>query len=614
MNNKKGEEFGCTMLPYGIVGNCNTAALIRKDASIDWMCFPTFASPSIFARILDRHKGGTCRIVPKGTYKIQQQYIPNTAILETVFTGKKARFAVYDFFPRYRKLLKNKHDKLYRQNRLIRIIKPLKGTPNIKIIYEPRPNYAKDECELRQESEQLVTCATKEDISLISNVHKDILETQEYFPLQHTHYLVIGTPDDAHAFTVKHCQQLMNATKRYWERWVRSMTLPEMHKDTIIRSAITLKLLTYSRTGAIIAGASCSIPEQLGTERVFDYRFCWLRDAAMTADALKKIGRDHESKKLIDFIMTVGRKKHLQIMYGINGETDLHEQVLDHLEGFHGTGPPKLGNPAHSQKQNDIYGEIIDIMYLYYAYYEYEKRMPEKYWVFLRKLVREIKKHWRQKDSGIWEFRGKHEHYTHSVMMCYVGIDRAIKIALHFGKQKYADEWCFLRDEILRTLMKHYNPEKKTFTMYRGGNELDASVLLLATHEVLPGHDPRMINTVKTIYKELKNGNLVQRYNTPDDFGKPRSAFTICAFWLVEALWYVGEEEKARKLYNNLLKYGNHVGLFSEDIDIKTKKQLGNFPQGYTHIAIINTSILLSEWSAKRKKIDFDKLPKKRIW
>ncbi|MFH1682959.1 MAG: glycoside hydrolase family 15 protein, partial [Candidatus Woesearchaeota archaeon] len=370
---------------------------------------------------------------------------------------------------------------------------------------------------------------------------------------------------------------------------------------------------TFSPTGAIVAAPTTSIPEEVGSERTWDYRFCWVRDAVLCADSLKKIGRRYEAKKLLGFFLNrVLSEKHLQIMYGIHGEVKLEEKELGHLAGFKGSKPVRVGNAAHDQIQHDIYGEMIDLIYLYFVYYQYEKKMGQKYWKFLSYLVKKIKKEYAQPDSGIWEFRGILRHYTYSKFMCYIGVDRAIKIAQCYGRDKLVQQWLPLKEKLFVDICKKgFNQEKKAFTMYYGSKDLDASLLHMAYHEFLEKNDPRLISTVKAIYHNLRNDYLVQRYKVEDDFGKSKSAFTICSFWLVDALWYIGEVGKARKLFNKLVKRGNHLGLFSEDIDIKSKKLLGNFPQAYVHLALINSSILLSEWSAKRKKIDWSLIPKK---
>ena len=549
-------------------------------------------------------------ILPKGKYKITQHYIPYTAILETIFESSKHSFKVVDFFPRYRKLLRRKQETLIKQNRLIRIITPIKGKPMVRILYDPHPKYAQETCSFQEVEGSLVCNASKEsEFGLISNIsYADILESREVELVQ-TKYLVVGSRGNAADFSVRICQQLHTATKRYWERFVKELNLPEQNKDHIIRSAITLKLMTYSETGAIIAAPTTSIPEQIGTSRTWDYRYCWVRDATLAADALKKIGRGYEAKKLMGFIINNAlRDDHIQIMYGIHGETRLREEELYHLVGFKDSRPVRIGNAAYKQLQHDIFGEILDLIYLYFVYYEIEKKLTHKYWRFIRYLVNQIKFSWERKDSSIWEFRDRYDHYTYSKFMCYLGLDRAVRLAQHFHREQDLKEWLELREEIRNDLLsKGYSEEKKSFTMVYGGKDLDASLLRMACHEFLEADDPRIISTIRAVERELRSGYAVQRYSVEDEFGKSTSAFTICSFWLVEALFYIGEVQKARTLYNRLLRHANHLGLFSEDTDLQTGKMLGNFPQAYTHIALINSSLLLSEWSSKQKKYDVRK-------
>ncbi len=598
------------MLDYGIVGNCKTAALIKKNGAVDWFCFPTFGSPSIFAKLLDEQRGGSLQIIPKGRYRITQKYIPHTAILETLFEAPKKAFKIIDFFPRYRKLLRKKNEILVKQNRLIRILKPLKGKPVVRIKYDPQPNYARDQCSF-QEVDGSLLCTTPEglEFGIISNIPYTMLLESKEIELSQAYYLIIGNRGNAADFSVRKCYRLRTATRKYWENWVGTLVLPEQNKEQIIRSAITLKLLTYSETGAIIAAPTTSIPEQIGTPRTWDYRYCWVRDAALAADSLKKIGRGYEAKKLMEFIIRNAlRDDYIQIIYGIHGETRLVEEELHHLAGFKDSRPVRIGNAAYKQLQHDIFGEILDLMYLYFVYYEIEKKLTFKYWRFIRYVVNQIKFNWERKDSSIWEFRDRYDHYTYSKFMCYVGLDRAIKLAQHFHREQPLKEWLELREEIRTDILSRgYSEEKQSFTMTYGGKELDASALHMAYHEFLEPGDPRMVSTVKTIYKKLRRGCFVQRYSMEDELGVSTSAFTICSFWLVEALFYIGDVEKARALYKSLLKHANHLGLFSEDLDLKTGTLLGNFPQSYTHIALINASILLSEWGTKRKKYDVKK-------
>jgi alpha,alpha-trehalase len=603
------------MLDYGIIGNCKSCALVKKDSSIDWMCYPTLSSPSVFAKILDEEKGGNFKIIPNEKCEIKQEYIKNTNILETYFKAKEFEFKIIDFFPRYNKILANKKQKIIKENRLVRIIEPIKGIPKLKVVFEPKLNYALSKTKLIESEKSIDISDDKTKLKLMTNIYLNKVLKKEEFELRKRIYFIFGEPTDPKEYDLRKCSQLLLHTKRYWENWSNNLILPEFNKEIITRSALCLKLLTYSESGAIIAAATTSIPEEIKSKRTWDYRFCWVRDSTMTADALNKIGRSHEAKKLIEFIMNrVIKDDHLQIMYGINGETKLEEKKLNHLSGFLGSKPVRIGNAAFNQNQNDIYGEIIDLLYLYYVYYELEKKMTKKHLNFLKFLVNQIKFNWYKKDQGIWEFRGLKKHYTFSKMMCYIGVDRAIKIAQHFKHDEFANDWIILLEEIREEIFKKgYNKNVESFTLFYGSKSLDASLLLMAYHEFLNKSDQRLINTIKNIYNELRNGDLVKRYDIKDDFGKTKSSFTICSFWLVEALIYIGEKSKAKRLFESLLKKSNHLGLFSEDIDIKTKKLIGNFPQAYTHIAIINCSILLSEWSTKRKKIDWSSIKRKWI-
>ena len=606
------------MLDYGIIGNCLTCALIRKTGSVDWMCFPDFASPSVFGKLLDAKQGGSLDIRASG-FSTTQRYLEDTAILETTFESKdgKESFVVYDFFPRYKKLTKKDSKQLVKTNQLVRIIKPLKGKPTIKVHFDPKPNYALEVFDFKIEKDRLLCESPNNSFCLISNIPFETLLEKGQVVLDRTKYLVFGDSEkDGAPFSVKTVNDLMRATRRYWKEWVKTLVLPEKNRNKIVRSAITLKLLTYSPTGAIVAAPTTSIPEEVGSERTWDYRFCWVRDAALTVDALKKIGRDYEAKKLLEFIIkNVQYNDFIQIMYGIHGETRLREYFLPHLEGFKGSKPVRVGNAAYNQIQHDIYGEILDVMYLYFSYYRYESRMTKKYWRFIVFLVNQIKFTWDKPDSGIWEFRGLMRHYTFSKFMCYVGVDRAIKMAQDYKRTERLQEWIELRDEIKEDILKNgYNTDVEAFTMFYGADVLDASLLQLTYHEFLEETDPRIINTIKAIYNTLRHDYLVKRYDDDDDFGKSGSSFTICSYWLVDALFSIGEEEKARNIFDKLIKHGNHLGLFSEDIDIKTKKLIGNFPQAYTHIALINSSLLLSEWSTKRKVIDWSQLPRRKRW
>jgi GH15 family glucan-1,4-alpha-glucosidase len=606
------------VLNYGIVGNCKTCALIDTRGRVAWMCFPDFDSPSVFAKLLDTTQGGYFEIVPRGNYTISQQYVEHTNVLETVFESPERAFKVIDYFPRYKKLLPTKKNKVFKQNALVRIVKPIRGKNIVRVVYNPRLNYARGTTNLKITRHGLRAFNHKQSIYLRTNADYQKILNREPFELKGITVFTMGNERGAD-ITPARCMTLLKATKKYWLRWVDTLVVPEAHKDIIIRSALTLKLLTYSETGAIIAAATTSVPEQVGTVRTWDYRFCWTRDSVFTVDALTKIGRDHEAKRLMEFIIdnSLKKKQGIHILYGIHGETELPEKKLTHLAGFKNTKPVRIGNEAYNQTQMqlDVYGELIDLMYLYYMYYAYEKKMTRKYWRFLTYLVRQIKQNWNREDSGIWEFRGIQKHYTYSKLMCYVGVDRAIRLAQYFDREKLVDRWLPLRERIREDVLKHgWNARKRAFTMYYGGDDLDATSCLFTYHEFLEYNDPRIIATIKRIYYGLRTGELVRRYSMKDDFGISKSAFIICSFWLVDALYSIGDVQKAKRLFEKLVKLSNHVGLYSEVADIRTKRLVGNFPQAYSHIALINSSILLSEWSAKRKRIDWETIPCKRQW
>lgn len=589
------------MLDYGIIGNCHTCALISRDGSIDWMCYPTFSSPSVLAKLLDEQIGGSLSITPSRNSTIKQQYEKDTAILETIFSNEEFAFKLVDFMPVAADALINTS-----HNVLIRMIVPQRGTPEVTLTVDPRPGYGETE-PTHAENDGIHTYTSgQSSIQLYSSLNDSKLFSGEKITFDRPSFIIMGDlPDDVRQYTIKAIKQYLADTRTFWNGWVDSLTLPRQHRDRIIRSAITLKLLTYEKTGAIIAAPTTSIPEQLGTSRCFDYRYCWVRDAAYAVDAFKKIGRDREARRFIDFMLVNMISYYdLQVLYGIDGEKELEEYTLDHLEGFRGSTPVRVGNAAYDQEQHDIFGELLDILYLHYVYYGNESELDSVHWNFVLWLVRQIDSIWNQPDAGIWEFRGDKRHYTYSKMMCYVGVDRAMRIAEHFNKPEKVKEWDSLRRVIFAGMMEYgYDQQKRSFTISYDSESLDAALLQMAYHEMFPPDDKLLAGMVEAIRDELSNGPFVKRYIVPDDFGSLKSAFTLCTFWLIDSLVYIGKRDAAQRLYDEILGYGNRLGLFSEVIDPFSKAMLGNFPQAYTHIALINTSILLSEWSVKRKHL-----------
>ena len=362
----------------------------------------------------------------------------------------------------------------------------------------------------------------------------------------------------------------------------------------VLRSAITLKLLTFEKTGAVLAAATTSIPETIGEVRNWDYRFCWIRDASMVIKIITKLGHQRIVKNFIDFIVDLipTKNEKLQIMYGIDGQKILTEKTLDHLSGYKNSKPVRVGNAAYSQKQNDIYGILMDAIHFQIEKYKEDNYMHEQLWSIVKSVVWVVKKNWKKPDKGIWEFRNEDQHFTFSKLLCWVAIDRAIKISDLIQGGIKGKKWIKLRDEIKNDIMKNaWNSDKKAFTQSYGSEDLDASVLLMESYGFINAKNQMYISTVEAIEKELLYNGLLFRYKNSDDFGEPKSSFTVCTFWFINSLFKIGEKDKAKRLFKKLLSYSNHLGLFSEDIDFKTKELLGNFPQAYSHLALIETAI-----------------------
>lgn len=583
-------------LNYGIIGNCKTAALVSEKGSLDWLCLPEFNSSSFFAKILDENKGGHFSIEVENSYKMSQNYIRNTNILVTRFNNSKDIFEVIDFMPRY---LNNSHG-YYAPPDIIRYIKYISGNPSFKVHYNPRLEFAKYPTKTEIQKRYIKSYTTKgpydsaylyTDLDMNMVVNGDVIQLKKdaFFLFSYNQKLLKQTCERAYL-------KLMR-TKVYWLNWSERTKSFVKYNNEILRSALVLKLLSYDKSGAVLAAATTSLPETIGEIRNWDYRYCWLRDSSMVIKVMSFLGHQNVASRYLRFIIDIipDKDEKIQIMYGINHERRLTEIILDHLAGYKGSAPVRIGNDAYRQKQNDIYGILMDVIYQQFKVFETSLENSEALWTITRSIVKIVKRNWKKPDRGIWEIRSGHQHFTFSKVLSWAAIDRALKIARLIRKSDYEKEWKKVADKIKADILENaWNEKLKAFTQYYGSSDLDASNLLMEAYGFIDAGDPKFINTVKATEKHLCRDGLMYRYKNKDDFGLPSSSFTICTFWLIDSLYKIGEKEKAEKMFEKLLSYSNHLGLFSEDIDFKTKRLLGNFPQAYSHLALIETAINIS--------------------
>ena len=580
-------------LNYGIIGNCKSSALINEDSSIDWCCLPQFDSSAIFCKIIDNHIGGSFKVEADDSYIITQQYINNTAIVRTNFKNEKNEFEVLDFMTRY----KLDDQNFYSPPEIQRLIKPIKGLPKIKVLYNPTLEYANGKTKTYEKEDFIVSVfdeASYETLFLYTDIEKKkILENKE-FELSKSVYLNLSYNEKIDLPSLSKSEEEFKKTQEYWLNWCKKSPSFKSYNKEITRSSITLKLLTFEKTGAVLAAATTSIPETIGEVRNWDYRFCWIRDASMVIKIIAKLGHQRIVKNFIDFIVNLipNKNEKLQIMYGIDGQKNLTEKILKHLSGYKNSKPVRIGNAAYIQKQNDIYGILVDAIHFQIERFKDISYKHEQLWSIVKSVVWVVEKNWKKPDKGIWEFRNEDQHFTFSKLLCWVAIDRAIKISNLIKNGRKSEKWKILREEIKNDIhLNAWNPKIKAFTQSYGSDFLDASVLLMESYGFIDCKDPKYVDTVKAIERELLFDGLLFRYKNNDDFGEPKSSFTVCTFWYINSLFKIGEETKAKNLFDQLLSNSNHMGLFSEDLDFKTKKMLGNFPQAYSHLALIETAM-----------------------
>lgn len=597
-----------TYLPiedYGVIGDLYTVALVGKNGSIDWCCLPDFDSPSVFAAILDAAKGGFFRIAPVETpgMDLKQMYFPNTNILITRFLTGDGVSEIIDFMP-------IKHTgSAPSEHHLVRAVRVVNGSLSFELECRPAFNYARDAHTVQLSRDGVAFHS--EDLDLVLSSSIPLEEDGQggahaRFTLhegQWAYFFLESASDHAlipHQPTQGEYQDSFVATQHYWHGWISQCRYQGRWREMVQRSALILKLLTYAPTGAIVAAPTTSLPEGIGGVRNWDYRFTWLRDSAFTLNSLLILGFTQEAEAFMTWI--VGRIEELeaggslQPMYTIHGGHDMTEIVLDHLEGYHQSRPVRIGNAAYTQKQLDIYGEVMDALYIFNHYTE---NMSHTGWVHVCQQLDWLSKNWQSTDEGIWEVRGGTQHFLHSRVMSWVAFDRALRIARERGLPAPEDQWIAIRAQIYNEIMdKGWSEKKQSFVQYYGGDAIDASALLISLTKMTAAADPRMLSTIDRIQRELSRPPHVYRYNVEasasDGLPGEEGTFSICSFWLVEALARAGRVEEAELALEQMLTYANHVGLYAEEIGMGGEA-LGNFPQAFTHLSLIEACYFVDQ-------------------
>ncbi len=577
------------LLNHGAIGNGRLLALVNPDTSIDWLCMPRFDSPSVFARILDDTKGGSFAFESEGM-RTTMAYARNTNVLRTEVETVDGRFEVYDFAPRIPMGLS-----VEAPLEVHRLIRPLSGVPRIRVRFRPAPDYGRAHVECVPIGAGLEIRGGPSRLFLRSNIPPDYIESGFPFRIDRPVYFVLSGGRPTEVDSTASVERALELTVAGWRQWAKTCGLPTFAPDAVLRSALCLKLHAFSDTGAIIAAATSSIPESLDSVRTWDYRFCWLRDAAFVVEALRRLSHFGEGEAFVRFLRDVADAGPLQPLYGIGGERDLVEELLPHLSGFEGVGPVRVGNDAYRQNQHDLMGELIlcleTIITDPRVVYEDRSVMA-----LVDRLVTEAIQLSELEDTGLWEYRTMPRHYTFSKVMCWVAAHRGAQLAELFGRPEQVTHWrTWSEKERQRILARAYNEDLGYFTQTLEGQHPDASNLLLPTLGIIEPSDPRFVSTVRAYERLLVEHGLMLRYKHPDDFGATTSAFTICSFWWVEALAMMGEVDAAVSLFNRLLGHANPLGLFSEDIEPQSGRLLGNFPQSYTHVGLIHAAITIGE-------------------
>jgi GH15 family glucan-1,4-alpha-glucosidase len=596
---------------YGIIGDCRSAALISACGSLDWLCWPWFDSPSLFAAILDVERGGFWRIAPAGEYTTTRRYLPDTNILETEFQTSTGRLRLTDCMPVYETDYERKN--MVADREILRVVECTSGKVSLDGVYSPAPQYGNRRSRWNHQKMlgirvEFVGGAVWLRSDLDWRVQKEHAVCNAVIRAGERKYCSLVFMEHGPAVLSslgKWSDASLSQTIAWWQRWSARCQYQGPFREQVVRSALALKLLNFAPSGAIVAAPTMSLPEAIGGSLNWDYRYCWLRDASMTVAALFGLGYHDEAEAFIEWLLhsTNLTQPRLRVMYSVYGRRAQTERELNRWNGYRNSRPVRAGNGARDQLQLDVYGEVVSATA---QLDEFNKSIDHSSTNVLRGIGKYVRDHWRLPDKGIWEPRTPDQHHTHSKLMCWVAMDKLLKLrdkgllkSLDYQKVKQA------RDEIrLEIEQKGWNEAEQSYTAIFGGNDVDASLLLLSKHEFEPAGSPRMRSTYSRIQKELGAGpGLIYRYR--DDLSPGEGAFGICCFWAAEYLALGGGTmEEAEAEFRRLLDYANDLGLYGEEIEPETGAVLGNFPQGFTHVGLINTALTLTERQAQANRAE----------
>ena len=588
-------------LDLGLIGNSRTSALIDRQARIVWWCYPHFDSNPMCCSLLRPvlndaapEAFGFTDVLFPDSHTVRQVYQRNSAILQTRMEDSAGNLIdIIDFAPRF-----YRHGRMFAPAMLVRIIKRVSGRPRIGVRMRPALNYGADRASVRSGAHHTTYYGGAQSMRVTTDAAVTALTEEKLFFLHDSVTLLMGPDETVDGTPSEIGRSFYESTMAYWQRWVRNLAIPFEWQEVVIRAAITLKLNAFDDTGAIVAAVTTSIPESANSGRNWDYRYCWLRDAYFVVNALNQLGVTATMQRYLEYILNLiadSRDMPLQPVYGIRRETHLDETLAENLPGYLAMGPVRVGNQAWHQVQNDVFGAAI--LASTHAFFDSRLERPAGRQMFadLERLGQQAIRVYQQVDAGIWELRGSQRIHTFSSLMCWAACDRLAAIATRLNLKQRALYWCKEAATIRKVIMQHaWNSKLGSFVSTFDGDRLDASLLLMSELQFVEPDDPRFIGTLRTVEKHLQRGDFLLRYDEEDDFGRPDSAFIVCTFWWILALANTGEKARARKLFENILRCRNHLGLLSEDVSIDGSELWGNFPQTYSMVGLIQCATRLS--------------------